>query len=394
MIIGTMKYSERVSRTVSKGAPAWKIHSLAKSMQDNGESVIQLTIGDPDFDTPSTIIDRAIQSLRNGRTHYTPLLGEQPLRAAIADYHQSFGGQAVDWNNVIVVAGAQCGLYAASMCTLNPGDQIIVLDPTYTTYAYVLGATGAEPVFVRLRPENSFQVDAAEAEGAVTPRTRAMLINTPHNPTGAMINSSVMAELAGICLKHNLWMITDEVYGSIYFDQEHVSAAAVNGMADRTITISSLSKSSAMTGWRLGWAVGPVEMIEHMGNLSAAMLFGLPPFIQDAAIEALTGSLHEAQRMRSMYKARRDLVYERLQNLAGISCHLPEGGMYMMLDIRQTGQDTLEFAQRLLATEKVALLPGEAFGPGGSGHLRLSLVKSEDVLAEACMRIARFLESS
>ena len=388
-----MKFASRVNRTVSQGASAWGVHAQGRKLITQGEDVILLTIGDPDFDTSEEIIDVAVASLRNGRTHYTPLLGEESFRRSVVQYHSDFTGQPIGIDNVVAVMGAQCGLYAAAMCTLNPGDQVIVFDPTYSTYAYVLGAAGAESVFVSLRPERNFQVDPDEVAAAITDKTRAILLNTPHNPTGSMIHQAELEALATLCQRHDLWMITDEVYAPIAFDQPHLSAGALPGMADRTITISSLSKSHAMTGWRIGWAVAPQEIIGHMGNLFAGMIFGLPPFIQDAATHALTASLGEAAVMRNAYKARRDLVFEHLQDAPKLSCHLPEGGMYMMIDIRGTGMDAMDFGYKLLAQEKVALLPGDAFGPGGAGHMRLSLTVADDLLMEACERTVRFAQT-
>lgn len=388
----SMRVASRVNRIVSKGAPAWGVHTQGRQMKEAGDDIILLTIGDPDFDTPEAVVDAAVASLRCGRTHYTPLLGEESLRSAIAQHHGDVTGQTVQPENVIVVAGAQCGLYAAAMCTLEPGDQVVVLDPTYSTYPYVFGAAGAEAVFVSLRPERNFQVDPDDVAAAITERTKAILLNTPHNPTGAMVHRCEMEALTHLCQDHDLWMITDEVYATISFGQPHISACAFPAMAERTITVSSLSKSHAMTGWRMGWAVAPKEIVAHMGNLFAGMLFGLPPFIQDAATQALTANRSNMDVMRNRYKARRDLVFEHLQDSPKISCHLPEGGMYMMIDIRQTGMAAIDFGYQLLAQEKVALLPGDAFGSGGTGHVRLSLTEPEIRLAEACKRIARFAQ--
>ncbi len=386
-----MKHASRVNRTISQGSAGWAVHARANDMMASGEDVILLTIGDPDFETPAPIVETAVSSLLSGRTHYTPLLGEKKLRQAIADYQgRLYGDSALTADNVIVVIGAQCGLYVSAMCTLEQGDEVIVLDPTYSTYAYVLGASGAKSVFVPLRPERNFQVDPKDVAAAITDRTRAIFLNTPHNPTGAVVHREEMESLAALCLEHDLWMITDEVYGALTYEQAHICAASLPNMADRTLTISSLSKSHAMPGFRLGWVTGPAETINLMGNLCAGMLFGVSPFVQDAALEALTGSLGEIEKMRIAYRARRDLVHECLQDTPGISCQLPEGGLYMMIDIRETGIDAMSFADQLLDMEKVALLPGEAFGPGGKGHLRLSLVEPAEILAEACRRISRF----
>ncbi len=388
-----MRYASIVNRAVSKGWQAWNVHMKARQLMAQGEEVLLLTIGDPDFETPSPIIDRAVQSMRSGRTHYTPLMGEMPLRGILAERYTKELGRSVDVDNVIVVAGAQCGLFAACLCIMEPGDEVIVLDPTYTTYAYVIGSAGATTVTVPLRPERHFQVDPEDIADAVTERTRAIIINTPHNPTGAVLHQAAIDALAEIATRHDLWLITDEVYSTITFEQPHISLASHPALADRTVTISSLSKSHAMTGWRLGWAIGPSTLIGYTANIMAGMLFGLPAFIQDAAVTALTDEWHQAETMRKRYRARRDMVCAALQDAPGVSCHRPAGGMYIMLDVRETGLSSIDYADRLLEDEHVALLPGEGFGDSAAGHLRLSLTAPDDQLAAACVRIARFAQT-
>ncbi|MBV7337895.1 pyridoxal phosphate-dependent aminotransferase [Chloroflexi bacterium TSY] len=385
-----MKYSSRTKRTVSKGWQAWRVHEEARRLMNQGQDVILLTIGDPDFETPTPIINAAVDSLQSGRTHYTPLKGEPPLRQAVANFHRELTGQPVDIDHVIIVSGAQCGLFATCMCLLEPDDEVIVLDPTYTTYPYVLGATGASTITVPLRPERGFQLDPADLANAISNRTRAVLLNTPHNPTGSVLHRDVLDDLAELSVKHNFWVISDEVYGTITFEQPHISPTSIASLADRSVAISSLSKSHAMTGWRLGWVIAPTELIDYIGNLLAGVVFGLPPFIQDAALNALTESLDETVEMRKRYKKRRDLVCGALEQISGIHCHRPEGGMYVMIDVRESGLSSYEFAHQLLDTEKVALLPGEGFGQSAAGHLRLSLTAPDDMLLEACERISRF----
>lgn len=365
----------------------------AKQMMAAGEDVILLTIGDPDFNTPEPIFEAAIKSLRSGRTHYTPSLGEMKLRTAIAQHHSRQSGQQVTAENVSVVAGAQCGLYVASMCVLQPGDEVILFDPVYSTYDLVIGATGATSVTVPLRQELGFHFDPADLAAAITPRTRAMIINTPNNPTGAMLSPEEMEAIADLATRHDLWILYDEVYSNFTYSRPHLNPGTIAELTDRTIVISSLSKSHAMTGWRLGWVIAPKQLIDHVGDLLAAMLFGQPPFIQDAALEALTGEQDGVEMMKAAYAARRNLVCSELANAGKIGCLAPEGGIYVMVDVSKTGMSAYEFAYALLEHEKVCLLPGDAFGKSLKSYLRLSMTATDAQLAEACRRIRRFGES-
>lgn len=385
-----MRYSTIVNRLDGPGYKAWDVHMKARQMQMKGQDVLMLTIGDPDFDTPVPIVDAAVASLRRGRTHYPPAIGEAALRAAIAEHHSKVSGQAVTAGNVAVMAGAQCGLYTAAMCLLEPGDEVIITEPVYSTYEPVIGATGAKPVAVKLRPELDFHFDPAELAAAITPRTRAILINTPHNPTGAMLSPEELEALADVSTRHDLWIISDEVYSSFVYTRPHLSPSALPALHERTVIINSLSKSHAMTGWRLGWTIAPLELTQHMGHLLACMLFGQATFIQDAAVYALTHELAAAQEMAQLYRARRDQVCQLLDGEYGVGCYAPEGGMYVMVDVRETGLSGYDFGHQLLAQERVAMLPGDAFGPTLTGYLRLSLTVSEDLLADACQRIRRF----
>ena len=385
-----MKYTAMVDRLVGQGYSGWNVHGKARRLIAEGADVILLTIGDPDFATPAPIVERTIQSLRAGRTHYTPANGELALRKAIAVQHHKHTGQRVGPENVAVVQGAQCGLYVAAMCTLQTGDEVIMSDPVYSTYPPVVGATGATPVYVRLQPHLNFHPDLDEVAAAITPKTRAILFNTPHNPTGAVLRHDEIEVLADLALRHDLWLITDEVYSNFTFSHPHASPAAIADIADRCITISSLSKSHAMTGWRLGWIVGPAELIEHAGNLLAVMAYGGPPFIQDGAITALSDDVAEVEMMRQAYRQRRDLVHKLLADVPGIRCCETEGGMYALLDIRPSKLSSMDFADRLCSEAHVAMLPGDAFSPTLQGYMRLSLVAPADRLEEACNRIRTF----
>ncbi len=386
-----MKYAPLVNRIAGDGARAWDIHTLAQQRLERGEDVIVLSVGDPDFDTPGAIVDVAIDSLRRGRHHYTASLGLDELREAIAGNHQRDTGQPVSGANVAILAGAQNAMMATALCVLGPGDEVIVPEPRYVTYDGLVGTCGATLVPVALDPEDGFQLDPARIEAAISPATRAVLVNTPHNPTGSVLRRDVLIELAAICQRHDLWMISDEVYATITYGVPHISPSAMPGMADRSVTISSLSKSHAMTGWRLGWVIGPTALVEHIENLSNAMLYGSPPFIQDAALFALTHHHGELDDMKKSYEARRDLVCTALDAIDGVRAVWPEGGMFVMADIRATGMTSQDFVEQFYHSEGVSLLSGEAFGPSGAGHVRISLTAADATLAECCRRIARFV---
>jgi arginine:pyruvate transaminase len=388
-----MRFSSLVERIGGEGAAAWNIHARAVERRRRGDDVIILSVGDPDFDTPVPIVDAAIDSLRRGRTHYMPIVGEPELRRTIADQHSRASGQQVGPENVAVLPGAQCALFCAALCVLDAGDEIIVPEPMYVTYEAVMGTAGARIVNVKLPAARHFALDPADIAAAITPRTRAILINSPHNPTGAMLTRRDWEAVAELCRRHDLWLLSDEVYASVTFEGEHVSPAALPGMAERTVTINSLSKSHAMTGWRLGWAVAPAPLIPHVVNLALCMLYGCPGFIQDAALAALRTGPTEIEQMRVAYRARRDLVHRRLSQTAGLGCHLPAAGMFMMVDIRGTGQSAYQFSEGLLDAQGVSVLAGEAFGPSAAGHIRLSLGTPEPVLEVACDRITAYARS-
>lgn len=389
-----MRFSSFVERIGGEGAAAWGIHSRAVERKRRGDDIILLSIGDPDFDTPAPVVDAAIAALRAGRTHYTDLVGEPELRRAIADHHSRTTGQPVGPDRVVVVAGAQCALFCAALCLVEPGDEIIVPEPMYVTYEAVIGATGARLVTVPLRPERGFHLDPRDLADAVTERTCAVLLNTPHNPTGAVMTRETLEAVADICIRHDLWLISDEVYSTLTFERPHVSPCGLPGMGERTITVNSLSKSHAMTGWRIGWLVAPAAMVPHVANLALCMLYGCPGFVQDAAVVALETELREVEVMREAYRTRRNLLHGRLNETPGLRCGRPEGGMFLMLDVREIGLSAYDFADGLLDATGVSVLAGDAFGPSAAGHVRISLCVPEDGLLEACDRIGRYVRES
>ncbi len=388
-----MRFSPLVDRLAGEGTSAWNIHYRAVADRRAGRDVIILSVGDPDFDTPAAITEATIAALRAGDTHYSDLLGLEELRAAIARRHQAKTGAATTEDNIAVMAGAQCGLFAASLCLLAPGDEVIVPEPMYVTYEATLQAPGARIVRVAQRPENGFHLNPDDIARAITPRTRAIYFATPCNPTGAMIPWATLERVAALAQQHDLWVVSDEVYAALTFAQEHVSIGGLPGMAERTVTINSLSKSHAMTGWRMGWIVAPTALIDHIHNLSMAMLYGLPTFLQRGALVALEQDLAEVETMRATYQRRRDIAATRLNQIPGLRCLTPDAGMFMMLDVRGTGLSSGEFSQRLYEAEGVAVLDATAFGPSAAGHVRMSFVADDASLEDACRRIAVFARS-
>lgn len=383
-----MRYSALTQRIAGDGAAAWQIHYRALELREQGVDVLLLSVGDPDFDTPAPIVQACIDSLLAGDTHYAEVRGSRGLRQSIVERHRRRSGQALDVEQVIVVPGAQCGVYSVAQCLLDPGDEVIVAEPMYVTYEGVFGACGAKVVPVPVRPANGFRIDPQDVAALITAKTRAMLLNSPNNPSGASVPASTWQALAALCIKHDLWLISDEVYSELLYEGEHISPATLPGMAARTATINSLSKSHAMSGWRVGWVLGPKALISHLEHLSLCMLFGIPEFVQRAAQVALEEDLPDVAVMREEYRQRRDLVCASLGRCPGIRPIRPDGGMFVMVDVRQTGLCAQRFAERLLEGYGVSVLAGEAFGPSAAGHIRLGLVVDQAKLADACRRIA------
>ncbi|UYG09260.1 pyridoxal phosphate-dependent aminotransferase [Halomonas sp. M4R1S46] len=388
-----MRFSRLTERIAGEGAAAWDIHNRALARQAAGEDITVLSVGDPDFDTPEAIVEGAVASLRGGATHYPDVQGKRALREAIVERYRTLGVDVTP-DNLIVMAGAQCGLYAAAQCLLDPGDEVIVPEPSYVTYEAVLQSTGASMVRIPLHGDAGFRLDPADLEAAITPRTRAILLNSPHNPTGQLIDAEAWAAIAALCRRHDLWLISDEVYAELIFEGEHVCAASLPDMASRSVVVDSLSKSHAMTGWRLGWVLGPEALIGHLSHLALCMLYGCPDFIQDAARDALRQPLPELDAMRETYQARRDAVVAALADCPAVEVVTPAAGMFLMVDVRATGLSSQAFADRLLDEQGVSVLSGEAFGPSAAGFVRLSLTVEEARLAAACRRLARCAEDA
>jgi arginine:pyruvate transaminase len=375
-------------------AGAWAIHGNARRRQRAGEDLLVLSIGDHDFTTDERIVDATIASLRAGNHHYTPSIGFQPLREAAARFHGSVIGERVGVENVAIVPGAQCGVFTAAQCVLDPGDEVIAFDPMYVTYLGALEARGAKVVQVPLLPEEGFLPDPERVRAALSDRTRAIMVNTPNNPTGAVYPRETLEALAAICIERDLWMISDEVYCTMTFERQHLSPRMLDGMAERTISVYSLSKSHAMTGFRMGWMVASKQAIDAADDVVSSMMFGAAPFIQHAALTALTEALDTVETIRERYRHRRDLICGALSAVPKLRIGKPEAGMFLMIDIRETGWNAIDFAWKLLEEQRLALLPGEGFGRQLAGHLRLSYGASDEDLTEAARRLSAFVQKN
>lgn len=388
-----MRFSSLTARIAGEGTDAWIVHDLAVERIARGEDIFLLSIGDPDFETPKSIRAAAHQALDDSRTHYSPIRGEPALRTAIAAYTSRLVGRTIDPEQVIVFPGAQAALFAVAQCLFETGDDVIAMEPAYVTYEAVLGAPGARMVQVPLRPEARFHFEADVVARAITPRTRGLILNFPHNPTGACLTKPEAEAAAALCRAHDLWLISDEVYASLNYGTPHVSPLAEPDMQERSVLISSLSKSHAMTGWRCGWAVAPLALAQHLDHLARAMFFGVPQFIQDAAAVAVASSGDDLEHIRASYQRRAEVVVEALANAPGVIVRLPDAAMYVFADVRGTGLDGKQFARGLLDAEGVAVTPGEGFGPSGAGHVRMTLGVNEERLRAACERITRYAAS-
>jgi aspartate/methionine/tyrosine aminotransferase len=384
-----MRYSPLVERIAGEGADAWVIHYAARAAQERGEDVIMLSVGDPDLDTPAPVLERAIERLRAGDTHYTPATGREHLREAIAAAHFARTGQAVEAAHVIFLAGAQNALFATSMCIAGPGDEVIAFEPLYPSYPATLEVSGARMVRVASPASCDFRIDLAALESSITARTRAIFFATPNNPSGAILSNADLAVIGDLARRHSLWVVADEVYAGLAPGGRVPSLAAE--LPEQVVTISSLSKSHSMPGWRAGWLVGPRQLVLHVEAMAQCMLFGLPGFIQEAAVTALSVADAAESRIREYCAARRDFLLAGLAGVRGLKCAVPDAGMFMLVDVRETGLSGYDFMRALYETERVSVLDGGAFGRGTAGFVRVCFAADEALLRQAIVRIRRFV---
>jgi aspartate/methionine/tyrosine aminotransferase len=384
-----MKFSSLVERIAGEGAEAWITHYQAREAQERGEDVIVLSIGDPDLPAPAAVLERAIDSLRAGDLRYTPAAGRHAVREAIAQAHSRRTGQPASAENVIFLSGTQNALFAASMCIAGPGDEVLAIEPLYPSYPATIQVSGARMVRVAAPAERGFRPDLKHLAAAITRRTRALFFATPNNPSGAILSERDLVAIGELARRHSLWVVADEVYAGL------APGGRVPGLAARlpeqVITVSSVSKSHSMPGLRAGWLVGPKPLVKHAESLAMCMLFGLPGFIQEAAITALQGAEEAESRIRELCTARLELLLKGLDGLPGIRCCVPDAGMFTLMDVRGTGLSGYDFMCALYKSERLSVLDGGAFGIETRGFVRLCFATDEATLCDAVRRIRRFV---
>ena len=368
------------------------VNDKAKALKAQGKDIISLAGGDPDFDTPPNIVAAAKAALDAGDTHYPPSRGTMAIRQAVADKMRREYGLDVDpATQVLVSPGAKFLIYAAMVALLNPGDEVIIFEPYWVSYVPMVIMAGGKPVTVGLDPAQGFRITREAVEAAITPRTKVMLVNSPNNPTGHVIDDEEAAVVRELALEHDLYVISDEIYEKLIYEGHHINLASLPDMADRTLTINGHSKAYAMTGWRLGWAAGPASIIGLMAKLQSQTVTSAASFTMAAGAEALNGPQDAVEEMRQAYRARRDFMVDALNQIPGVACDRPAGAFYLFVRFPGLGQDSMQIANILLEQAEIAATPGIAFGQAGEGHVRFSIATSMRDLERAVERIAALM---
>ncbi len=383
--------SKYLSSTVQSIQPSGirRFFDLASSM----ENVISLGVGEPDFVTPWNVIEASYHSLEQGYTAYTANAGLFELRKEISRYmKRRFGVTYSAEDEIVVTVGASQAIDIALRAVLNPGEEVIVVEPSFVSYAPTVTLAGGVPVPVNTYSEDDFKLQPEQIEEAITDKTKVLMLCSPNNPTGTVLSKGDLERIAEVVEKHDLLVISDEIYAELTYDEPYTSFPAVKNMRDRTILISGFSKAFAMTGWRLGFACGPKAILQAMLKIHQYTMMCAPTMAQHAALEALVNGQKDVVKMKESYRQRRSLVIHALEEM-GLSCHVPGGAFYVFPSIEKTGLSSEEFAEQLLMKEQVAVVPGSVFGESGEGHVRCSYATSVQKLEEAMRRIDRFLQT-
>jgi aspartate/methionine/tyrosine aminotransferase len=381
------KIASRIAQLTGEGALA--VFARAKELEKAGRSIIHLELGEPDFHPAAPVVDAVRAAVADGRDRYVATRGIPPLRSAIADYLKRTRRLDIAAEQVLVAPGCKMALALAMMALIEPGDEVLYPDPSFPIYPSFTRGLGAKAVPYALREENKFQPDLSEIAAKITPKTRMLIFNSPNNPTGTVFTDSVIAQIAELAKKHDLWVIADEIYARILFKGEYKSIWTLPGMPERTVIIDGFSKSFAMTGWRLGYAVAQKHVIDALDMLVLNTFTCTAEFSQIAAIEALRDSTNAVPAMVEEYRKRRDLFVEKLNRIPGFRCQSPDGAFYAWVNIEETGMPAEEVQRVLLEEAGVAGIAGAAFGAEGKNYLRFSLVSATHLLEDALERIQR-----
>lgn len=372
------------------GQPMFKLLTKVKEMERAGKRVFHFEIGDSDFRTHQHIIDAAKQALDKDHTHYVDSMGILELREAVCDYVKETLGFRPDIDQVLIMP-ANGIIDFVMRCVANPGEEVIYPDPGFSTYIAVTNYTGIKKVGIPLKEENVFHLEPEEIKKRITNKTRLIVINSPQNPTGAVLTQNEIEEIALITKENDIYLLSDEIYSKVIYNRTHYSPSVIDKCLERTIILNGFAKNYSMPGWRLGFAVGPKEVIKKMGLLFQTIYSCTPPFIQYGGIVALKGSQEIIEKRIQQYKVLRDLVVKKLNEIPGVSCLVPEGACYVFANIKKTGMNSTQFADFVLEKAGVALLPGTCFGEYGEGYVRLCYTRRPEVIEEACEKMKNIL---
>lgn len=379
--------SKRLQEVPASGTIA--ISNLVSQMKAEGVDIVSFSMGEPDFTTPENIIDACCDSLHAGFTHYTPSTGIPELREAVAEMENRVDGVPCKASNVLITPTKQA-IFMIALAYIDPGDEVILMDPTWVSYEACIRLAGGVPVYVSAKYEDEFVVDPAMIEAAVTPRTKMIILNTPSNPTGTVMPREVLKQIADIAIVNDIMVLSDEIYEAIIYEGKHTSIASFPGMFDRTLLVSGLSKTYAMTGWRLGWAVASEENIKAINKLQSHSISCCVSFVQKAAVEAIRGPQDAKNAMVAEFRKRRDLALDLISEIPQLECNVPKGAFYVFPKYSMD-MSSAKLAEVLLKEGHVAVTPGIAFGPGGEGFFRVSYATSEDQIREGFDRIKKTL---
>jgi arginine:pyruvate transaminase len=386
-----MKLSNRITGILGDGSDGWEVFLKARDMIKDGIDVTELTIGEHDISTAAPILQHMHKTALAGHTGYAAVPGTDELRETVAKRVQAQSGVPTAPENVMITPGGQSALFAAHVAVCDAGDTAMYLDPFYATYPGTVRGAGASPLAIQTRAKDAFQPRASDIE-VHAHGAKSLLINSPNNPTGTVYSRATLEGIADVCKRHDLWLISDEVYDTQVWEGDHLSPRALPDMAERTLVVGSMSKSHAMTGSRVGWVVGPEAVVESLTNLATHTTYGVPGFIQDASTFALNQGPAFEEQIAAPFKRRREIAREIIarQNTVGL---IPaQGAMYLMLDLRATGMTGLEFAYALLDAHHIAVMPGESFGVAAAGHVRVAMTIEDSAFAEAIKTLCDFAE--
>ena len=384
-----MKLAERMSRLGTE--TAFEVLAKARRLEAEGMDIVHLEIGEPDFDTPANIVDAASDALHDGHTHYGPSPGAQEVRERIAEEISKTRNISVTGDNVVVTPGGKPIMFFSMLALVDEGDEVLTPNPGFPIYESMIRFVGGIPVPMRLYESKDFNIDLDEVTAKVTSKTKLMIINSPNNPCGSVIARDELEALAELAAENDILVLSDEIYSRFLYEGEHHSVASFPGMRDRTIILDGFSKTYAMTGWRIGFGVMPLELVEPISRLVTNSVSCTASFTQIAAIEAMNGPQDDAYKMVAEFKKRRDLIVDGLNRIPGIRCAMPKGAFYTFPNIEGTGKTSREVADGLLEDAGVACLAGESFGEYGKGYLRFSFANSAENIEKALDRIDRYV---